>query len=105
MNSDTNPAPRGSIVTLYATGEGQRNQAGADNLPALAPFPRPLLPVSLTIGGYAAEVLFAGGAPGLVGVMQINARIPQGFLPSGSVPVVLVVGTASSQSGVTVVVK
>jgi len=55
-----------------------------------------LLPVTLTIAGVPAEILFAGSAPGLVGVMQVNARAPGGFVPSGPARVQLAVGTAVS---------
>jgi trimeric autotransporter adhesin len=41
-----------------------------------------MLPVTATIGGVPADVIYAGTAPALVaGVTQINIRIPQG-LPS-----------------------
>ena len=64
--------------------------------PAAAPYPRPLLPIVLTIAGVKAEILFAGSAPGLVGVMQINALVPGGFVPPGEAAVELTVGTAKS---------
>ena len=38
-------------------------------------------------------------------VAALNARVPGGFVPTGILPVVLQVGTASSQSGVTIAVK
>ena len=105
INSDQNPAPRGSIVVLYATGEGQTNPAGVTGQPAQSPFPKPVLPVSLTIGGIAAGVLWAGEAPGFVGLLQINAQVPSGFVPPGDLPVVLTVGTYQSQAGVTIALK
>ncbi len=105
LNSASNPAPRGSVITLFATGEGETEPAGEDGRPAAAPWPRPKLPVTLTIGVHPAEILFAGSAPGLVGVLQINARIPGGFLPSGVLPVELRVGSARSQPGVTIAVR
>jgi uncharacterized protein (TIGR03437 family) len=37
--------------------------------------------------------------------MQINARVPGGFLPPGIQPVVLSVGNAASQAGVTIAVR
>jgi uncharacterized protein (TIGR03437 family) len=37
--------------------------------------------------------------------MQINAQIPGGFLPPGILPVVLSIGSANSQDGVTIAVK
>jgi uncharacterized protein (TIGR03437 family) len=64
-----------------------------------------LLPVRVTVGGEPAEVLYAGGAPGLVaGVLQVNVRIPSGVAP-GEAPVVLRVGSARSQSFVTIAVR
>jgi len=93
----------GSVVTLYVTGEGQTSPAGLDGLPAPNPAPKPVLPVTVTIGGQNANVQYAGGAPGLVeGVMQVNATIPSGV--TGAAPVVVKVGTASSQPGVTIAV-
>ena len=105
LNSTLNPAARGSIVVLYATGEGQTNPGGVNGQPAAAPYPKPLAGVSLSIGGYPAELLYAGAAPGYAGLMQINARVPSGYAGSGVLPVTLTVGGIASQSGVTMAVK
>src|ERR1700691_5200876 len=105
INSDSNPAPRGSIVVLYATGGGQTSPAGVTGQAAEAPFPIALLPVSLTMAGVPATILFAGDAPGIVGLMQIDAQVPSGFVPPGALEVVLTVGTYPSPSGVTIAVK
>jgi uncharacterized protein (TIGR03437 family) len=88
INSTANPAARGEVVTLYATGQGSSGDA-----------------VSLTIGGYACELLYAGPAPGYAGLMQINARVPAGFLGPGIQEVVLSVGSARSQAGVTIALR
>jgi uncharacterized protein (TIGR03437 family) len=94
-NSAANPAPRGSIVTLSATGEGLRNDANTTGLPAAAPYASPQQPMLLTIGGAMASVAYSGAAPGLVGVLQVNALVPSDP-PSGQSPVVLTVGAVSS---------
>jgi uncharacterized protein (TIGR03437 family) len=100
LNTASSPAKVGTIVSLYATGEGRTSPAGVDGKPAATPLPKPLLPVQVTIDGKPAEVTYAGGAPGLVaGLMQINARIPAGA-QVGTAPVVITVGSASSQPGV-----
>jgi uncharacterized protein (TIGR03437 family) len=105
LNSNANPAPVGSVVSIFATGEGQTNPAGVDGRIASAPLPRPRQPVSVAIGGRAAEVLYAGAAPGLVsGVMQVNARVPSGA-GAGAILIVLTVGSRSSQPGVTIAVQ
>ena len=90
---------------VYATGEGQTSPAGVDGKLAVAPYPAPLLPVSVTIDGIAAQVLYAGAAPGLVaGLLQIDVQIPNGAA-SGARPIVLTVGDAQSQTSVTVAVQ
>jgi uncharacterized protein (TIGR03437 family) len=104
QNGAANPAAAGSELSLYATGEGQTLPAGVDGKPAAAPLPQPVAKVTVTIGGVAAEVRYAGGAPGLIaGVMQVNVMVPAGV--SGTAPVVLTVGGVASQSGVTVAVR
>ena len=105
FNSPADPAAEGSVVTLYATGEGLLQPPLADGQPSAAPFPAPALPVTLSIGGRPAEILFAGEAPGFAGLLQINARVPTGLSSSGSVPVLLRMGTAPSQSGATIAVR
>jgi uncharacterized protein (TIGR03437 family) len=87
MNSASNPAPRGTIVSFYATGQGTSSGT-----------------VTLTVGGYQAQLLYAGPAPGFPGLMQINAQIPGGFLAPGIQPVVLSIGGAASQAGVTIAI-
>jgi uncharacterized protein (TIGR03437 family) len=105
LNSDVNPAPKGSTVILYATGEGQTADSGVSGRLSAAPFPRPLLPVSVTIDGVDAQIAYAGAAPGLpAGLLQINVLVPEAAR-SGAVPVLLTIGNAPSQTGVTVVLQ
>ena len=106
VNSAANPAEKGSVVSIYATGEGQTDPWGVDGRVAGDRPPKPLLPVSITIGGVPAEIQYAGGAPTLVaGVFQINAVVPSN-VPSGrSIPVVLTIGEASSQEGITMAIR
>jgi uncharacterized protein (TIGR03437 family) len=106
INSPTNPASPGSIVILYATGGGQTNPAGVDGSLAAAPYPTPIEPVSLTIGGSKAAVAYAGAAPGFIaGLLQINVQIPTGLASSAASPLVLTIGTASSQSVCAIAIK
>jgi len=106
INTPDNPAERGSIVVLFGTGEGQTEPGGQDGKIAAEILPRPRLTVSVTIGGRPADVLYAGGAPGLVaGVIQVNARVPADLPQTGELPVVLQVGSAASQHGVTLAVR
>jgi uncharacterized protein (TIGR03437 family) len=105
VNGPANPADKGSIIAIFANGEGQTDPAGIDGMPATVPLPQPLAKVTATIGGVNAEILYAGAAPTLVaGVLQVNARIPSGA-PSGNVPVTITVGNSTSQGTITVAVK
>ena len=104
VNGAANPATAGSTIRLYATGEGQTTPPGVDGKVGAAPLPKPVATVTVTIGGVTASVQYAGGAQGIIaGVMQVNVVIPAGL--TGSVPVMLTVGAASSQSGVTIAVR
>lgn len=100
-------APRGSVVSFFATGVGQTSPASATGTPAPA---AGTLTTTLTLrmANQPAEVLYAGPAPGLVGVTQINARIPTAT-PISSTPdrVSVIVSTAGvdSRNGITFWVK
>ena len=97
-NSAENPAPPGSIITLFATGVAPWTGPNIDGLVAILPQFYDLAKVSLTIGGQPAEILYAGVAPYQVwGMFQVNARIPQG-IGSGPQPLVLTVGQANNAS-------
>ena len=59
----------------------------------------------MTIAGLDAEVLYAGGAPGLVaGALQINVKVPA-EAPSGEQTIVVKVGETESPQGVTVSIQ
>ncbi len=91
---------------FWATGEGQTAPAGLDGKLAADLFPKPILPVSVSIGGKEAEILYAAAAPGMVaGVMQVNARVPVNVTPSDAVPIRLKVGDTTSPEGVTVALR
>jgi uncharacterized protein (TIGR03437 family) len=61
--------------------------------------------VQAVIDGQQAEVMYAGGVLGAVaGVMQVDVRVPAGTR-AGNVPVNIMVGTVTSQPGVTIAVS
>jgi uncharacterized protein (TIGR03437 family) len=100
INSPSTPAPAGSIVSLYANGLGEISPAGQDGAFTGSDLPYALLPVQVFISGMPADVLYAGGAPGMVeGVFQINVRVPP-IVPSGAiVGIVIQAGNILSPSG------
>jgi len=105
VNSPSNPAARGSMIVLYGTGAGSMNPQPADGqVTTILSYSN--LPVAVTVGGVAADVLYSGSAPDEVaGLFQINCIVPQGILPGDSVGVNLTVGTALSPAGVVISVR
>ena len=87
------PAKPGEVIVIYGSGLGTVNpsaQAGsATPSDALRQTDKP---TTLSIAGVSAKVLFAGLTPGLTGLYQINAVVPDGVTPGASVPVVVTVG-------------
>jgi uncharacterized protein (TIGR03437 family) len=106
FNSDANPAARGSIVTMYGTGEGVTTPALPDGaLEISVPYSTTQPLVTVSFGGRTAEVQYAGAAPFLpTGVFQINATIPTTVTP-GAVPITVSIGEISTTRTVTVAVQ
>jgi uncharacterized protein (TIGR03437 family) len=107
INSAQNPVAKGSYVALYLNGTGLTTSTVVDG--QAAPFDPLLLtalPVTVTIGGVPAEVLFAGAAPTLVGVTQVNVRIPATLAGTGPVPLTVQVGRYTpNQLAITIAVQ
>ncbi len=83
VNSASNPAPAGSVVSLFGTGGGQTVTPSTDGEIAAAAPNKLVLATTATVGGQPAQVPYAGWAPTLLaGVMQVNVQIPSGT-PSG----------------------
>jgi len=100
------PVDRGAYISIFCTGLGATEPPVASGQagPSSGPPALVKLPVSVTIGGQPAAVSFAGLAPGLAGVYQVNAQVPQSVTPGDEVPVVLTQGGAQSNT-VTIAVR
>lgn len=106
LNTVANPAPAGAVIQIFATGGGALDPAVGDGVLTGAVLSRTAVTPTVEIGGRAAELFYAGSAPGLVaGVIQINARVPVELAGAGEVPVVVRFGDASTQPGITVAVR
>jgi uncharacterized protein (TIGR03437 family) len=82
--TDSNPLRPGEYVYFYATGLGPVSNEPATGAAAPAgPLAAALQLPSVIVGGVPAEVLFAGLAPGFVGVYQVNIRVPDSLAGDG----------------------
>lgn len=112
LNGKDRPAARGSVVQIFLTGGGVTNPASTDGwITTQVGGQWPLLvaqPVTVTIGGVEVKgqaIQYAGGAPEAVaGLTQINAVVPDNVTPGSALPFVVQIGTASSQSSITIAV-
>jgi uncharacterized protein (TIGR03437 family) len=95
---DSNPAQPGEIVQIFATGLGATTPPVSTGLPGDGQ--RTAQSVTVTIGGVNAVVAFAGAAPGLVGVDQVNATVPN--ISSGDQSIVISISGARSSANVTI---
>lgn len=104
LNGPAKPAAANSVIAVYMTGEGQTTPAGTDGALATT-LNKPQLQVTATVAGIPATVQYAGSAPGeIYGVMQVNIQLPANT-PSGPQPIVINVGSFSTQTGITVAVQ
>jgi uncharacterized protein (TIGR03437 family) len=105
LNSRNTPVRGGDIVVLYGSGEGDVTPSPLDGEIAGASPSKPKLPVSVTIGGQPAEILYAGGVSGVTaGLLQLNVRVPVNAI-SGLLPVLVTVGSNTSQRETTIAVQ
>jgi uncharacterized protein (TIGR03437 family) len=124
INSAANPAARGSIVQLFGTGQGPVASPVADGQPApLATDNTVAVPTSdasaclnhqpavcVALGGSGggaqlAEIQYSGLAPGLVGVWQVNIKIPTGGVLGNTILVRALIGGANQSNLVSIAVK
>jgi uncharacterized protein (TIGR03437 family) len=106
VNGASSPAARGSVIQIYATGEGQTSPPGVTGSLNGTDPKTPVGEVKVTIGGQDAVVRYAGSAPNSVsGLLQVNVVVPQTVTPGAAVPINLSVGGVPSQSGVSIAVQ
>lgn len=91
-------AKAGALATMYVTGIGEVTPAlktAYAPSTAVSGQAKPVLPVSVTVGGVEAFVQVAALAPNQIGTAQIGFLVPKGAAP-GPQPVVITVGNWSS---------
>ena len=105
VNGPSNAAARGSVLMVFGTGFGVLNPLPVDGQTEqiLATTPSP---VTATIGGIPAPVIYVGAAPGLIaGVVQINVRVPDGLSANSAAPISLSMGSFTTAPGVTISIQ
>jgi uncharacterized protein (TIGR03437 family) len=96
LATDSNPIHQSDTLVIYATGLGQSNPSGVTGYPAPSNPPSSALTLpTVTLGGMNLPVLFAGLAPGEVGVNQINVSVPANAPVGLSLPLTIHQGTAT----------
>jgi uncharacterized protein (TIGR03437 family) len=84
INGPSHPAPWNSIVSFYGTGSGLVPNEPADGVAPTGALSTPTSPQVVVGDQYvpAGNVTYSGLAPGLVGVWQLNVKIPNTVVPT-----------------------
>jgi uncharacterized protein (TIGR03437 family) len=103
VNTQTNPAVQGSILTVYGTGQGFIPGAPVDGTVSGTPLPTATHPG--VIMGFQpvpdANIKYFGLSPGLVGVWQLNVVIPDSVitLPTNPTQLIVILDNVASGGG------
>jgi uncharacterized protein (TIGR03437 family) len=102
--TSANPVHRGDTLGIYLTGLGTTAPAvAAGEAAPFSPLAWAAAPPVVTLGGVPLAVAYAGLTPGLAGVYQINARVPDGVPPGMNVSLRIAQGSAETTLPVRVV--
>jgi uncharacterized protein (TIGR03437 family) len=103
LNTSANPATAGDFVTIYMTGQGYISGMPADGNVSNAPLSTPYTPLVFIVGSPdplpAADILYSGLAPTLVGVWQLNVIVPTDVVSIPTIPVQVLIQADSIISG------
>ena len=100
----TNPVHPGDSIVIWATGLGRTSPAIDSGMPSPSdPLPSAVIQPTVTIGGVALDIQYAGLVPGSVGLYQINAGVPKSAPLGLTMPLVISQGGSSTSLDVRVV--
>lgn len=93
------PASQGEMLSVLGTGFGAYQSHLPDGFPAPDNPPDPLVgSLQLLLGGQPVAFEFAGAAPGLTGIAEIQFRLPAGFGPGSPVDLAVAIDDATSNT-------
>jgi uncharacterized protein (TIGR03437 family) len=98
VNTNTNGIERGKIIQLFGTGQGFVPNAPPDGTPASGGEKTLANPRVIIGSGFVPNeaIEYSGLAPGLVGVWQLNVRVPMSVPPGSATEVVVVMDSIPS---------
>ena len=103
VNSQTNPAVQGSVITLFGTGQGFIPGGPPDGNISNAALRTPSAPQVIMGTDFvpAANIQYSGLAPTLVGVWQVNVLIPDTVIttPTNPTQVIAIFNNVPSGGG------
>jgi endo-1,4-beta-xylanase len=103
FNKDA-PAPRGSYVTFFLTGEGAVTSGYVGGTLPATPNPKPAGDLKISIGGVESKCQYNWSGLIYAGVLQVNACVPADA-PSGNVALEISLNGVKSQPDVTISVQ
>ncbi len=91
--TDSNPIHPGDTLVIYLTGLGQTNPVGTTGYPS--PVASAVTAPTISLGGMNLPILYAGLAPGEVGVYQMNVTVPGSTQSGLALPLTINQGSAT----------
>ena len=98
INGPDDPVQAGNVISVLCTGEGVDMPASVTGVPTGPNPPAPVLPVTATIDGEAAQVAQAYSLSGAVGQFVVDIQVPSDASTDPNATVIIMVGNAMSQS-------
>jgi uncharacterized protein (TIGR03437 family) len=98
VNNAGNPIHRGQVIQMFGTGQGFVPNAPEDGTAPTGPINTQERPRVVVGADFVKDedILYSGLAPTLVGVWQLNVRIPQEVAPGAAVDVAVVLRSVFS---------
>ena len=98
VNTANNPAPAGSYILVYFTGQGPLDNAvPSGGVASGSPLSKPAMPLTVKVGEVTITPDFVGMTPGQIGLTQANIKLPAD-LPPGEYPVTITAGGARAMA-------